>query len=96
MMFLVWHRLTASKPLSANVWYGTHVNTFRVPIREFVTHSRCLPNRTALRGVSDLVMRTNCFGGVSNLDSDDKMAWKGVSDFVMRTNCFGKVSATLS
>ena len=62
MMFLVWHRLAASKSLSANEWYGTHVNTFRISIREFVTHSWCLPKRTALRGVSDLVMRRNCLG----------------------------------
>ena len=90
MMFLLWHRLAASKPLSANVWYGTRVNTFRVPIREFVTHSRCLYNRTALRGVSDLVMRTNCLEGVSDLVRADKTAWWGVSDLVMRMNYFGR------
>ena len=41
-VLLVWYQLTASKPLGANVWYGTYVNTYWVLIREVETHSRCL------------------------------------------------------
>ena len=37
--FLVWHELAARKPLSESVWYGTYVTTFRVTIRELLTHS---------------------------------------------------------
>ena len=39
--FLMWHRLTISKPIGANVWYGTYINTHWVTIREIVIHLRC-------------------------------------------------------